>query len=574
MKKLLSSITAIVAAVVATPSLGADMPLKAPPPPAPLVSDWTGFYAGLGLGLRANETDGSVLSASATSGGAPLSTIPCARPCATSEPLNGAAFRVAPYAGFNWQIDPRWVIGVEADWGWAGRTVRLNGIAYPTMGGSVAVPGSGLLGDSFAVKTDWDASARFRLGYLVEPRFLVYATGGAAWLHMESISNCNTGTFIFLNSKFSATCGGPVLLNPSTIAHATDVLGWTIGAGTEFMLRSNWVARAEYRYADFGTVSNVDTRSCTGAGMGSFPCILGGTTTVAYDVHVRTHLAMIGLAYKFGDSGAAPLAQPVAFPTKAPPAAPILSWSGPYVGLGVGLRVGEIVGSAGLPTGFVPFCAGIPCALDEPLNGTAFRVSPYVGFNWQPAPRWVAGFEADLGFASRTVALTGVAYPSTFFFRSEAAADSFAVKTTWDASARARVGFLVDPRFLVYATGGPAWLHVESTSTCVFPPERASPLAVCSSLPSVIAHATTKLGGTLGIGSEAAFWSNWVARAEYRYSDYGHISYSDTHICPAGLCGAADVTTINNYDLRVRTHMATFGLAYKFGAAGPVVASY
>jgi hypothetical protein len=39
-----------VAALIGTPALGADMPMKAPAPAAE-ASSWTGFYVGLGVGF-------------------------------------------------------------------------------------------------------------------------------------------------------------------------------------------------------------------------------------------------------------------------------------------------------------------------------------------------------------------------------------------------------------------------------------------------------------------------------------------------------------------------------------------
>ncbi len=86
----------------------------------------------------------------------------------------------------------------------------------------------------------------------------------------------------------------PTLLGPPVITHAHNRLGWTAGGGIEAMLWSSWIARAEYRYADFGTISNTDTRIA--------PLLLDGTEIVSYDVRVRTHTALLGLAYKFGDS--------------------------------------------------------------------------------------------------------------------------------------------------------------------------------------------------------------------------------------------------------------------------------
>jgi outer membrane immunogenic protein len=69
--------------------------------------------------------------------------------------------------------------------------------------------------------------------------------------------------------------------------------GWTVGGGAEWMLNRNWLIRGEYRYADFGTLRS--TFFNTAVTPGGFV----GSDTIATDIHVRTHLATIGIAYKF-----------------------------------------------------------------------------------------------------------------------------------------------------------------------------------------------------------------------------------------------------------------------------------
>src|SRR5262249_35200143 len=49
---------------------------------------------------------------------------------------------------------------------------------------------TGQAGDSFAVKTSWDASVRGRLGWLFNPEVLIYVTGGVTWLNLQTISTC------------------------------------------------------------------------------------------------------------------------------------------------------------------------------------------------------------------------------------------------------------------------------------------------------------------------------------------------------------------------------------------------
>jgi outer membrane immunogenic protein len=258
-------------------------------------------------------------------------------------------------------------------------------------------------------------------------------------------------------------------------------------------------------------------------------------------------------------------------PVKAPfLKAPALveSWGGFYIGAGIGFRSGESsthVNSATdtsapavLQNMFVAAdCfSGLPCVNGPSLNGTAFRASPYLGYNWQIG-RTVLGVEGEFGFADQTTTLSGSTYPATPFF-TPAASNSFAVKTSWDASIRGRAGYLIDPALLLYGTAGPSWIHVETTANCSTLFSADGVCAPGGFAPASITDAQTKLGYTVGGGVEAMLWPNWIVRAEYRFSDYGR--FSDTDIRTAG-----PSTQTVNYDTSLRTHTATFGLAYKFG---------
>jgi outer membrane immunogenic protein len=75
-------------------------------------------------------------------------------------------------------------------------------------------------------KTSMLASARTRLGYIMSPGLLAYGTAGAAFGH--TITNVE-GSSPFDASRF----------------------GWVAGAGLEYKLWGNFVARAEYLHYDF-----------------------------------------------------------------------------------------------------------------------------------------------------------------------------------------------------------------------------------------------------------------------------------------------------------------------------------
>lgn len=117
-KLLLGTFGAVFLASAAT---AADLPVKAPAySSAPAASSWSGFYLGGGIGFLSsfvNET--SAIPAGGSSA------------AANSEPLNGVALRGNAFAGYNFQVTSRWVLGVEGDFGLTNQTTTFPGIAFP-----------------------------------------------------------------------------------------------------------------------------------------------------------------------------------------------------------------------------------------------------------------------------------------------------------------------------------------------------------------------------------------------------------------------------------------------------------
>lgn len=178
------------------------------------------------------------------------------------------------------------MVGVEGDFGWADTKSTLANAVYP--GGNFPFYLTGRSDDSFSVKATWDASARLRAGYLIMPNVLLYATGGGSWLHVETNSTCGSQSF----------CNPPNVngFAPDSITSSKTLSGWTVGGGVEAMIAPNWFVRAEYRYADYGTYSNTETRVCPPAGCGG----IGTTQVASYDLDIKTHTATVGVSYKFG----------------------------------------------------------------------------------------------------------------------------------------------------------------------------------------------------------------------------------------------------------------------------------
>jgi outer membrane immunogenic protein len=251
------------------PAIAADMPVKAPPAVAP--PSWTGFYAGASLGARwaTNDWETSDIGPNFGAG----NFVPAA---GTGGGMDSLAARFGGYLGYNWQFAPAWAAGLEVDVGWADNSKATNPVPG-TAGSFFGAPFVGL--PTGTVKETWDGSVRGRLGYLVAPDTLLYGTGGVAWQHLELNANCT----VVPGNSF---CFG----GAHDETDASTRVGWTVGGGIERMIGGNWLARVDYRYADFGTFTQL-----------FFPTAVGVGFDDRFTAHVttQTHTATVGLAYKF-----------------------------------------------------------------------------------------------------------------------------------------------------------------------------------------------------------------------------------------------------------------------------------
>jgi opacity protein-like surface antigen len=225
--------------------------------------DWPGTYLGGGGGRWTQCPDFNTVAM--TSLGAVDRVGDDHQACASS------GFRGSVMLGTNWQVAPRWLVGVEGDVGFANSSGTITGIPGTA---NVIVPPARGANDSVNMKETWDAGVRGRLGYLVTPWVMVFATGGVAWQRVEVTINCTAG----------GTCGFNGIA-PFAVTNSAVLTGASVGGGVDVKLAGNWSARGEYRYSDYGT-----WRTTLGT-----PATLAVTT----DIRMRTHTALFGLAYTF-----------------------------------------------------------------------------------------------------------------------------------------------------------------------------------------------------------------------------------------------------------------------------------
>ena len=218
MKKFLLALTAV--AAFSGSAFAADLPARTytQAAPMPVAPSWTGFYifggGGGGIwdantGVTSNATGGCIL-------------------CATNKQGGDGWFGTVG-AGYDWQVNSSWIIGILAD----GQFGSIKG-SINTLGGFV---GDEKLRDTWAVGA--------RVGYLVAPNVLSYVNAG------------------YTGSNWS----GSTLLDPFTVTpsgfHTGSFTGegWFIGGGVENNLNifgitaPGWFMKTEYRAAYYGNKS-------------------------------------------------------------------------------------------------------------------------------------------------------------------------------------------------------------------------------------------------------------------------------------------------------------------------------
>jgi outer membrane immunogenic protein len=218
-KLLLAGTIAFAVAGLGSQALAADMPVKAAPRPVVAAYNWTGWYVGGHIGGGWSGIDITNVN-----GNAPF-------PAGTQNSTNQSGVLGGIQAGFNYQMNSNWVVGVEGDYSWA--SLKGDDTRFSVVPGFTA---SRL--NSTHTEVDWMATVTGRVGYSVS-NWLLYAKGGAAWAHKEE-----NGTTV------DPTAGN---LLRTVITGDETRFGWTVGAGAEWGFAPNWSAKFEYNYLDFGT---------------------------------------------------------------------------------------------------------------------------------------------------------------------------------------------------------------------------------------------------------------------------------------------------------------------------------
>ncbi|WP_454916375.1 outer membrane protein [Xanthobacter sediminis] len=527
-KKLLANALAMM--VVGSPALAADLSTKAPAA-APSAPAWTGFYIGLnagyGWGTGGNAQTASIPVMDAISTDPWWGTPPGFTALANSGTANisQSGFVAGIQAGYDYQVSPNIVAGIEADLQGSGigGTGSSTGIAQ--YGPDLSALTNTAVGEGLVTANiDWLGTVRARLGYLVTPTLMVYGTGGLAYGHVTA-SAANSLSFTDNIPEIYPTFGGGG-------GYSSTRVGWTAGGGGEWLVAPNWSVRAEALYYNLGSgtfaSSPVGAIDPDGDNMSvSYPGAVlfanSPVTRVTYDGVI----ARAGISYRFNGT-AAPAATAASAPAK---------WTGPYAGLnaGYGWSTGGSASTTAIPLidniatdpiWGTPF--GFTAAASSgtaQVNQSGFTGGAQVGYDYQIGPNVIAGIEADIqGSAiAGSGSYTGIAvYGPDAFGDIDTArgAGTVTVGLDWLGTVRGRLGYLATPTLMVYATGGLAYGGVTATTSQALGFADDEP-EFFPTFGGTRSQSSTRVGWSAGGGGEWLLAPNWSVKAEALYYDLG-----------------------------------------------------
>lgn len=250
---------------------------------------------------------------------------------------------------------------------------------------------------------------------------------------------------------------------------------------------------------------------------------------------------------------------------KAPVMALAPTWTGFYIGGNVGY--GWDKGSSGLSAFatdpvIAPALADVLAAGSYPSsfspNARGVIGGGQIGYNWQVSPQWLFGLETDLQASDIKGSVSQTLFPALF----DTTSTSFTKSIEWFGTVRGRVGFLVNPQWLLYGTGGLAYGRTKTTFGTV---DVTSGCIVGGTICAGGSLSDVHVGWTAGAGVEAMVAPNWSVKLEYLYVDLG----KQTFDIPSFTVPVTFTTSTH-----FQEHIVRGGLNYHFNWGGPVVARY
>lgn len=306
MKRLLLVFAALASAAGAVHA--EDQPYRKEAPvytPLSPLDSWTGFYAGLNAGYGFGTSPGTLTSGASTfdwaSGALGMPFGFSSGYVAGNSNVNQNGFIGGGQIGYNYNVGSSFVVGVEADM--QGASISGSGDHTGLAGATDAHDVTHLQAGFVDVQAgiNWVGTVRGRLGYLVAPDLLAYATGGFAY--GGAFANVSTNGFHWHPGE-ELDAHPPNEVTPSYGQFNGTLMGYTVGGGLEWLFMPDWSLKAEALYYNLGDHSVWTNNSfvINPSAPGSIAIANVSETRVKFDGVI----ARIGVNYHFNLGPATP----------------------------------------------------------------------------------------------------------------------------------------------------------------------------------------------------------------------------------------------------------------------------
>jgi outer membrane immunogenic protein len=219
-------------AAISGSALAADVPVLRESTVIPVpVYTWNGFYVGFHGGMGFGDVNFIKT---------PFDL--------TNHTIDGAL--LGGHIGYNWQMSPAWLVGVEASGTWSGLKKTVFGVFI-------------FEDDRWTTEVKWLATLTPRVGVTIS-NWMWYLKGGVVFAEIDH----NLASPI-----------GPVSFDVSSTR-----VGWTIGFGGEVLLHGSWILGLEGNFYHFGSFT-------ANSGIVNFP---------DHDVDATMWSVLGRVSYKFG----------------------------------------------------------------------------------------------------------------------------------------------------------------------------------------------------------------------------------------------------------------------------------
>ena len=248
-------------------------------------TNWGGFYSGISLGYVAAQSHWSARSGD--SFGPTYSLRPLQMDATSIQSFNASAPHLGVFLGYNWQKD-NLIYGVEAELSALhaqASKAMIPGVFDCPVGAGLTCTNYSTVGDRTSVRLGWNGSLRARLGFLVTPQTLLFATTGLAIAGADVVQAC----------QFSYADPFCAVLPFEPSASATNhkqLYGFVIGAGLEHQIDHNWHVRADYLFTKYNNVS-------VHSAITDFSVLYLATSNVTSTLGINTHRLSLSLVRKF-----------------------------------------------------------------------------------------------------------------------------------------------------------------------------------------------------------------------------------------------------------------------------------